>query len=132
MKKILLVIFLLIPIMLLSQSSPIIYFCESYKIGKEIGISDKFTTGNFYIIVKTSKYLENTEFTIHVDKFSERFRKFSYYKTLDVTFNSNQKYFYLWNKDITLDDCGIYRVFLLLRNSKVVVASSLVEIGPNY
>ena len=128
MKKIIALLILLIAFYntLFSQSKPIIYFCEKYSHGKEIGISDKFTAGDLTLILRSDKAFMFDTLYVQADKYNPKTKKFEYYKKLKYKVNRNEKYAH-FSHDFNLLEPGIIRVYVMdwLYN---VIASNLVEI----
>jgi hypothetical protein len=115
-----------------SQNGPVLYFCESYGSNGEVGISDRYHTGYLTVMVKCDYELGLRDCSIQFDKYNPRTSTFEYYKKFSYTIKPSMKYVYFErnsSSDMSFDDPGIYRVFLLDENSKTV-ASSLIEIIP--
>ena len=77
---------------------------------------------------QTIKFLDS----IQIDKYSCTSGTFKYYKKFDYKIEPDMKYVYFANNDesdMSFDETGIYRVFLLDHNGRTV-ASGLVEIIP--
>jgi hypothetical protein len=110
-----------------AQSSPVLYFCESYGSGGEVGISDRFTTGYLTVMVKSDYALGLSDVFIQFDKYNATSRSFEYNKKFPYDVEPNMKYIYFAGDDLSFDSPGIYRVFLLDSRSQTV-ASGLVEI----
>lgn len=113
-----------------AQSSPVLYFCESYSSAGEIGISDRFTTGYLTVMVKSDSPLGLRDVSIQFDKYNPSTGKFSYYNKYAYAIEPDMKYVYFSRNeesDMSFKEPGIYRVFLL-DGSGSTVASSLIEI----
>ena len=113
-----------------AQSSPVLYFCESYGTNGEINISDRFNTGYLTVMVKCDHEIGLTDVTIQYDKYDKSTGKFGYYKKFNFTIQASMKYVYFERSsqnDMSFDSPGFYRVFLLDSNGKTVT-SSLIEI----
>lgn len=118
---------------MLAQSEPILYFCERYDSQDgEVGVSDRFTTGHLTVMVKSDYALGLEDVSIQFDKYNFRSGNFEYYKKFNYTVDPDMKYIFFSKNDesdMSFDDPGIYRVFLLDDNDKTV-ASSIIEIIP--
>lgn len=113
-----------------AQQYPVLYFCEKYGSNGEVGVSDRFTSGYLTVVVKSDGALGLRDCSIQMDKYSCSTGKFSYYKKFDYVLNPDSKYVYFEKNDesdMSFDEPGIYRVFLLDHNGRTV-ASGLVEI----
>jgi hypothetical protein len=122
---------LILPLNIIAQSSPVLYFCEYYDSRKgEIGVSDKFTTGSITVVVKSNNALGLNNVSIQFDKWDKKKGRFEYYKSFYFTVEPEMNYIYFErNKesDMSFDRPGLYRVFLLDERERAIV-SSLVEI----
>lgn len=115
-----------------AQQYPVLYFCENYGSNGEIGVSDRFTTGYITVMVKADGPLGLRDCSIQLDKYSCSTGSFAYYKKFKYSVEPDMKYIYFSRNeesDMSFDDPGIYRVFLLDQNDRTV-ASGLVEIIP--
>ena len=115
-----------------AQSSPVLYFCESYGSNGEVSISDRFHTGYLTVMVKSEKALGLTDCTIQYDKYNCSSGTFSFYKKFPFTVKPDMKYIYFEKSsenDMSFDKAGIYRVFLLDSGGSTVT-SGLIEIIP--
>jgi hypothetical protein len=115
-----------------SQSGPVLYFCESYGTNGEIGISDRYHTGYLTVMVRCDYELGLRDCSIQFDKYNPRTTTFEYYKKFNYTIKPSMKYVFFErnsSSDLSFDDAGIYRVFLLDDRNKTV-ASALIEIIP--
>lgn len=113
-----------------SQQYPVLYFCEKYGDNGEEGVSDRFTTGHLTVMVKADGPLGLRDCSIQLDKYNPGSGTFSYYKKFKYAVEPDMKYVYFSKNDVSdmsFDDPGIYRVFLLDQNDRTV-ASGLVEI----
>ena len=113
-----------------AQSSPVLYFCEKYTDAGEVSISDRFYPGYLTVMVKSNEAIGLTNCTIQFDKYSCTSRSFSFYKKFKYVVSASMKYIYFEKNaesDMSFDDPGIYRVFLL-DGSGATVTSSLIEI----
>ena len=113
-----------------AQSSPVLYFCESYGTYGELNISDRFNTGYLTVMVKCDHEIGLSDVSVQYDKYDARTGKFGYYKKFNFSVQANQKYIYFEKSsqnDMSFDSPGFYRVFLLDSNGKTVT-SSLIEI----
>lgn len=113
-----------------AQQYPVLYFCEKYGDNGEVGVSDRFTTGYLTVMVKADGPLGLRDCSIQLDKYNPSTGKFSYYKKFKYSVEPDMKYvFFAKNdeSDMSFEDVGIYRVFLLDQNDRTV-ASGLVEI----
>ena len=109
-----------------AQSGPFMYFCEKYDKG-ETGISDRFTTGYITVIVICKHALGLTDVTIQFDKYNIKTGNFEYYKDFPYTISPDMDFIYFEGNDLSFDEPGIYRVFLLNEKRKTVT-SALIEI----
>ncbi|MBK9334345.1 MAG: hypothetical protein IPM96_18525 [Ignavibacteria bacterium] len=117
-----------------AQQYPVLYFCESYSDNGEVGVSDRFTTGYLTVMVKADGPLGLRDCSIQMDKYDRTTGTFSYYKKFPYVVTPDMKYVYFAKNDesdMSFEDPGIYRVFLLDHNGRTV-ASSLVEIISKY
>ena len=115
-----------------AQNGPVLYFCESYGSSGETGISDRFHHGYLTVMVKCDYELGLSDVSIEFDKYNSRTGSFEYYKKFPFTVKPSMKYIYFSRNstaDMSFDDSGIYRVFLL-DSSGSTVASGLIEIIP--
>jgi hypothetical protein len=115
-----------------AQNGPVLYFCESYGSNGEVGISDRYHTGYLTVMVKCDYELGLRDVSIQYDKYNSRTGTFEYYKKFNYTIKPSMKYIYFErnsSSDLSFDDPGIYRVFLLDDKNKTV-ASALIEIIP--
>ena len=115
-----------------AQEYPVMYFCEKYNKNGEVGISDRFTAGYITVVVKCDYKLNLTDVHVQFDKYNYRKDDFEYYKKFNYTLEPDMKYVYFSKNDesdMSFDEPGFYRVFLLDDNDKTV-ASAIVEIIP--
>ncbi|MDZ4712224.1 MAG: hypothetical protein SGI89_07840 [bacterium] len=115
-----------------AQHYPVLYFCEKYGSGGEVGVSDRFSAGYLTVMVKADGPLGLRDCSIQMDKYNCSSGTFKYYKKFNYTVEPDMKYvFFAKNdeSDMSFDETGIYRVFLLDQNDRTV-ASGLVEIIP--
>ena len=115
-----------------AQEYPVMYFCEKYSKNGEVGISDRFTAGYITVVVKCDYKLNLTDVHVQFDKYNYRKDDFEYYKKFNYTLEPDMKYVYFSKNDesdMSFDEPGFYRVFLLDDNDKTV-ASAIVEIIP--
>lgn len=114
-----------------AQSAPVLYFCERYDdYSGEIGVSDRFTVGYLTVMVKAADALGLNNVSIQFDKYNPNTGSFAYYKKFSYDVDPSMKYIYFSKNaesDMSFEDPGIYRVFLL-DGSNSTVASALVEI----
>lgn len=113
-----------------AQEMPVMYFCEKYGKNGEVGISDRFTTGYLTVVVKCDYAMKLKNVAIQLDKYNARKDKFEYYKKFYYTLQPDMKYVYFSRNDesdLSFDDPGFYRVFLLDDDDETV-ASAIVEI----
>ena len=113
-----------------AQESPVMYFCEKYGKNGEVGISDRFTTGYLTVVVKSSYKLKLTTVHIELDKYNFKKDEFEFYKKFEYTLEPDMKYVYFSkndDSDMSFDEAGFYRVFLLDEDDRTV-ASAVVEI----
>lgn len=115
-----------------AQESPVMYFCEKYGKNGEVGISDRFTVGYITVVVKCDYQLNLRSVNVQFDKYNIKKDAFEFYKKFDFTLEPDMKYVYFSKNDesdMSFDEQGFYRVFLLDEEGKTV-ASALVEIIP--
>ncbi len=115
-----------------AQQYPVLYFCEKYGDNGEEGVSDRFTKGYLTVMVKADGPLGLVDCSIQMDKYNCSTGQFTFYKKFPYTIERDMKYVYFAKNeesDMSFDDVGIYRVFLLDQNDRTV-ASGLVEIIP--
>jgi len=115
-----------------AQQYPVLYFCEQYGTDGEVGVSDRFTTGYLTVMVKADGPLGLKDCSIQLDKFNPGTSKFEFYKKFGYKIDLDMKYVYFEKNeesDMSFEEPGIYRVFLLDQNGRTV-ASGLVEIIP--
>jgi hypothetical protein len=115
-----------------AQESPVMYFCEKYGKNGEVGISDRFTTGFITVVVKSDYKLNLRSVNVQFDKYNYKKDTFEYYKKFDFTLEPDMKYVYFSKNDesdMSFDEPGFYRVFLLDSGGETV-ASAIVEIIP--
>lgn len=113
-----------------AQSSPVLYFCERYGSNGEVGISDRFTTGFITVMVKAEEPLDLEECHIQFDKWDGYTGKFNYYKKFTYNIDPDMSYVYFSKNsesDMSFDEPGFYRVFLLDEDNRTVT-SSLIQI----
>lgn len=113
-----------------AQQYPVLYFCETYGANGEVGVSDRFTTGYLTVMVKADGPLGLRDCSIQLDKYSCSTGTFKYYKKFTYAVEPDMKYIYFSKNsesDMSFEEPGIYRVFLLDQNDRTV-ASGLVEI----
>ncbi|SRR5690606_8307182 len=114
-----------------AQSAPVLYFCERYdSYDGEIGISDRFTEGYLTVVVKSDYAMGLRDVSIQFDRFDQNSRRFKYYKKFNYTIEPDMKYVYFSKNDesdMSFDDPGFYRVYLLNKNDETI-ASALVQI----
>lgn len=113
-----------------AQETPVMYFCEKYGKNGEVGISDRFTTGHLTVVVKCDYAMKLKNVSIQFDKYNARKDAFEYYKKFNYTLKPDMKYVYFSQNDesdMSFDEPGFYRVFLLDGDDETV-ASALVEI----
>lgn len=114
-----------------AQSEPVMYFCERYDSDDgEIGVSDRFTKGHITVMVKCDYALKLDDVSIQYDKYNDRTGKFEYYKNFSFDVDRDMSYIFFEKNDesdMSFDDEGFYRVFLLDEDDKTV-ASALIEI----
>lgn len=116
-----------------AQESPVMYFCERYGSSGEAGISDRFTTGYLTVVVKSDYKMRLTDVHIEFDKYNFSTGKFEYYKKFAYTLEPDMNYVYFSqtdDNDMSFDEPGFYRVFLLNDEDRSV-ASAIVEIISN-
>lgn len=126
----LLLIFTGLRLEVFAQESPVMYFCEKYGKNGEVGISDRFTVGYITVVVKSDYKMKLKSVNVQFDKYDFKKDKFEFYKKFDYTLEPDMKYVYFSKNDesdMSFDEPGFYRVFLLDDESETV-ASAVVEI----
>jgi hypothetical protein len=117
----------------MAQNEPILYFCEKYDSRNgEVGVSDRFTTGHLTVMAKCDNELKLSDVSIQFDKYNFKNGKFEFYKNFNFSIEPDMKYVYFSKNDesdMSFDDPGIYRVFLL-DDADRTVTSALIEIIP--
>lgn len=125
-----LVLFLALRAEIFAQETPVMYFCEKYGKNGEVGISDRFTTGYLTVVVKCDYAMKLNNVSIQFDKYNARKDIFEYYKKFYYTLKPDMKYVYFSKNDesdMSFDEPGFYRVFLLDEDDETVT-SAIVEI----
>jgi hypothetical protein len=116
-----------------AQSEPVMYFCERYDdVTGEVDISDRFYPGYLTVMVKSATAMGLSDVSIQFDKYDCRTGTFGFYKKFNYSISPDMKYVYFSRNaesDMSFDDPGVYRVFLL-NSSNRTVASALLEIIP--
>lgn len=127
MKKLLLTILFVLSIatIALSQSKPILYFCEDYSAKDgEIGVGNTFYPGAFTVMVKSDNIITtDSDVTIQIDKRLSN-GKYEYYKSVPFTIPESS-YIYFTDKRLTINKVGIYRVFLLDSDSNAIAMGTI-------
>jgi hypothetical protein len=114
-----------------TQTRPLLYFCEEYdpETG-EVGINDRFTAGTLTIMVKSADSLGLEDVAIQLDWWDEDKNEYVYYKRFEFIIEPDMSYVIFSENeinDMSFDDPGFYRVFLLDENEQTVT-SSIVQI----
>ncbi len=113
-----------------AQESPVMYFCEKYGKNGEVGISDRFTTGYLTVVVKSDYKMNLTDVHVQFSKYNYKKDEFEFYKKFAYTLEPDMKYVYFSKNDesdMSFDEPGFYRVYLL-DDEDEVVASAVIEI----
>jgi hypothetical protein len=114
-----------------AQTKPLLYFCEQYDPEKgEVGINDRFTPGTLTVMVKAEDSLGLENVAIQLDWWDEDKHEYVYYKRFEFIIEPDMSYVIFSENDIndmSFDDPGFYRVFLLDENDRTVT-SSIVQI----
>lgn len=76
--SLLFILFLIITTATQIKSQDLLYFCEKYT-DREIGVSDRFTTGALTVMVKLEKPIYYNNVFIQLDKYNCRTDDFEYY-----------------------------------------------------
>lgn len=108
----------------ISQSGPVLYFCERYTSAGEVGISDRFYTGPVTVMLKSDYALGLRSCSIQFDKYNGY--GFDYYKKVNFDVTPDMSYIYFTDPELRVDTPGIYRCFLLDSRGNNV-ASALIE-----
>lgn len=112
--------------LLKAQSDPVMYFCEKYDKG-ETGISDRFSTGYLTVMVICKHALGLRDVTIQFDRYNFNNGKFEFYKDFPYSVTPEMDYIYFEGNDLSFDQPGFYRVYLL-DDKRKTVTSALIEI----
>lgn len=123
MKKFL-YIFIFILISSINIFSQSMHFCEQFKDGKELGLGSRFTLGTFCIVVQDDNPIGISDGYIQFDKQTNK--GFVFYKKFEFIMNPKANYIYFQRKDLSIDEPGFYRIFLLDKNNKTI-SSALIE-----
>lgn len=118
------ILFLIITTANQIKSQDLLYFCEKYT-DREIGVSDRFTTGALTVMVKLNKPIYYNNVSIQLDKYSCLTDDFEYYDSRN--FDVDGKWSYIHFDKIAFSDAGLFRVFLLDPEGNTIV-SGLIEI----
>ncbi|HVO73693.1 MAG TPA: hypothetical protein VMT35_06695 [Ignavibacteriaceae bacterium] len=113
-----------------AQKSPVMYFCEKWGNSGEVGIGDRFHKGYLTVVVKCDHALHLKDVHIQFDKWNANTEAFDYYKKFDYTLEPDMNYVYFSkneSSDMSFDESGIYRVFLLDDDNETIT-SALIEI----
>jgi len=113
-----------------AQNEPVLYLCVEYGDDGEESISDVFTTGYLTVVVKCDYKLGLEDVHIQFDKYNAKKDKWEFYKKFDYTIDPSHKYVYFArndDSDMSFDETGFFRVYLLDDNDKVI-ASTIVKI----
>lgn len=99
-----------------SQSGGSLYFCEDYKDAKEIGVSDKFTTGWLTVMVRTFKPFGTEKVELLITQIGDKNGNTISEKVIDtVPFDIGADWTYAYFQDksnLKFTSPGIYRVTL--------------------
>jgi hypothetical protein len=109
-----------------AQNGPVLYFCEKYDNG-EMGVDNRFTSGEVTVIVKSDYALGLKDVNIHMEKFNCSTMSFEILKNVPFTVTPDKKYIVFNSKDLSFDSPGIYKVYLIDGSNKII-ANSLVQI----
>lgn len=109
------------------KSQDLLYFCEQYTSSGEVGVSDRFTTGDLTVMTKLKDPIYFEKITIQLDKYNCRTGKFEYFSSEEYDVDGSWTYIHFDN--INFSTPGLYRVFILDPNKSTIV-SGLVEIIP--
>lgn len=113
-----------------AQIEPVLYFCEVYGENGEEGVSDRFTKGYLTVMIRCDYELGLTDVSVQFDKYNPLNGKFDFYKKFSYSVTPDMNYIFFSkndDSDMSFDDAGIYRVFLLDEQDRTI-ASALVEI----
>ena len=113
-----------------AQNEPVLYLCVEYGDDGEESVSDVFTTGYLTVVVKCDHKLGLEDVHIQFDKYNAKKDKWEFYKKFDYTIEPSHKYVYFSRNDesdMSFDETGFFRVYLLDDNDKVI-ASTIVKI----
>ncbi|RPI15474.1 MAG: hypothetical protein EHM58_14030 [Ignavibacteriae bacterium] len=126
-KKIKFLIFVILFIAVGSLYSQELYFCQEYRNGEEIGVSDVFTMdrggGYLTVMFKSNYAIGERKVEITVTKIDGR-----YEELIDtMPFDVNPDWDYIFFDDIGFDRAGYYKVSLYKMNGSVI-ATGYVEI----
>jgi hypothetical protein len=113
------------------QSKPLLYFCERYDktLGKEVGQSSTFSTGRLTVMVKSPRELNLTDCYIQLDKYNTNTEEFKFYKKIKFTLTRDMDYVIFKDDELSFDDRGVYRVYLLDSYGETITASVIIIRG---
>ena len=132
MKKIiLLAVFALLTVAFLNnsfaQTRPVLYFCEKYDDARgEVGQSSTFSSGRLTVMVKWGEALNLTKCYVQLDKYNVSSEKFTFYSKTDFTLTRDMKYVFFSSKELSFDERGVYRVYLLDENNETVTTGIVI------
>jgi hypothetical protein len=113
-----------------AQTRPVMYFCEKYDDVKgEVGQSSTFSTGRLTVMVKWGEPLNLTNCAVQLDKYSLSTEKFTFYKKVNFTLTRDMKYVFFRSDELSFDERGVYRVYLLDETGETVTASVIIVRG---
>lgn len=99
-----------------SQSGGSLYFCEDYKDAKEIGVSDRFTTGWLTVMVRTFKPFGTQKVELLITQIADKNGNTISEKVIDtVPFDIGADWTYAYFQDksnLKFNSPGTYRVTL--------------------
>ncbi len=110
-----------------AQSGPVMYFCEKYDNG-EMGVDNRFTSGEVTVIVKSDYALGLKDVMIHLEKFNCSTLAFDADKNISFTVTPDKKYIVFNSKEMSFETPGIYKVYLVDGSNKIIT-SALVQIA---
>lgn len=108
-----------------------LYFCEDYKNGKEIGVSDRFTTGWLTVMVRSDRPLGVGKVELRLTKIADAKGKSITPKIMDtIPFDVEADWDYTYFQDkerLLFNTPGTYRV-TLQKVDGTPICSGIVEV----
>lgn len=106
-----------------------LYFCEDYVNGREIGVSDRFTTGWLTVMVKTDEPIGVGKVELRLSKIKDEFGESISEKIIrDIDFNIQPDWDYTYfqdKKNLKFDTPGTYKVTLMKTDGTPIVSGEV-------